>query len=105
MTGRAGDAFSFTGPLFRWEQRPAFRMVVVPADLADALSLVGGPPRGFGSIRVDARIGATVWRTSIFPIGDGAFVVPVKQSVRATERLADGQNVSVDLWPVDGAGA
>lgn len=101
----AGPAFSFTAPLFRWEQRPAFRMVTVPRDLADHLHLAGGPPRGFGSIRVDARIGATVWRTPIFPIGDGAFVLPVKRAVRTTERLADGDLVSVDLWPVDGPDA
>ena len=51
---------------------------------------------GWGMIPVTARIGRTEWTTSLFP-KDGAYVVPVKASVRKTEGISDGDVVSVRL--------
>ena len=51
---------------------------------------------GWGVIPVKARIGATVWRTSLFP-KDGGYLVPIKDAVRKSERLAEGDTVTVEL--------
>lgn len=57
-----------------------------------------GRTGGFGSIRVEARIGRTVWRTSIFPQREsGGFILPVKAAVRKAEAIGEGDEVEVEL--------
>lgn len=57
-----------------------------------------GRTGGFGSIRVEARIGATRWTTSIFPQREsGGFLLPVKASVRKSEGIGEGDMVAVEL--------
>ena len=96
-------SFEFTGTLWRWESQPAVRMVTVPADVSEVVRLVAGPPRGFGSVRVDARIGTTVWRTSIFPFGPEIFALPLKLAVRKAQDIEDGDTVTVVISIVDAA--
>jgi hypothetical protein len=43
-----------------------------------------------------AAIGSTEWTTSLFP-KDGAYLVPVKDAVRAAEGLDVGDTVAVTL--------
>jgi hypothetical protein len=47
-------------------------------------------------VRVRVRIGATVWRTSIFPGGD-AYVLPVKRAVRKAESIEAGDVATVSV--------
>jgi hypothetical protein len=47
-------------------------------------------------IPVTAQVGGTGWKTSLFP-KDGRYIVPVKASVRKTERLQVGDLVTVSL--------
>ena len=51
---------------------------------------------GFGSYRVEVTVGATVWRTSVFPASE-CFVLPVKKAVRRAEDLEVGDTVAVRL--------
>ena len=89
---------TFTATLWRWEAQDAWRFVTLPVDHAEAIRLGAGPPRGFGSVRVEATVGATTWRTSVFPdTSRGAFVLPVKKAVRHAEDLDDGDDVTVTL--------
>ncbi len=75
----------------------------VPPELAGAIrDAVDGTRRGFGSIRVDATIGATSWRTSLFPDRAlGTLILPVKATVRQAEGLQDGDVVHVRLHVTD----
>jgi hypothetical protein len=57
-----------------------------------------GRTGGFGSIKVEARIGRTVWSTSIFPQREsGGFILPIKAVVRKSERIGEGDMVTVEL--------
>jgi hypothetical protein len=49
---------------------------------------------GFGSVRVEAAIGDTVWRTSVFPQRSGGYILPVKASVRRDAGIALGDDVT-----------
>ena len=86
-----------------WEHSPgdpgSWHFLTVPAEVCEELSLESGPPGGFGSIRVQARIGGTTWSTSLFPEsgGDGTMVLPVKKAVRRAEEFAAGSTVEVSL--------
>ena len=85
-----------------WEHSPgdpgSWHFVTVPAELSEEILLEAGPREGFGSIRVEVRIGATSWRTSLFPeAATGTLVLPVKKSVRRAEDLQAGSSCAVTL--------
>jgi hypothetical protein len=56
-----------------------------------------GSPRGFGSVRVEATIGEVTWRTSVFPLNSGGYLLPVKAAVRRDAGIAAGDEVTVIL--------
>jgi hypothetical protein len=98
------EEFAFAADLWQWEHGSWF-FVTLPLDLAADLRMDAGPPRGFGSIRVEVTIGGSVWRTSVFPHTEsGSFVLPVKKAVRKAEDLEDGEPCSVVLRLVDTGG-
>ena len=51
---------------------------------------------GWGVIPVTVSIGATTATTSLFP-KDGAYLLPIKNTVRLPEKLAVGDIVEVTL--------
>lgn len=60
--------------------------------------LESGLRRGFGSVKVRARIGDTTWDTSLFPHKDsGGWLLPVKASVRKAEGLGAGDDITLRL--------
>ena len=53
-------------------------------------------------MRVEVTVGATTWRTSVFPdTTRGAFVLPIKRAVRHAEDLDDGDDITVTLRVLD----
>jgi hypothetical protein len=87
----------FSGQMWFWKGPAPWHFITVPdeecADLEAASAFV---TYGWGMIPVTARIGATGWKTSLFP-KDGRYIVPVKASVRAAEELEIGDTVTVHL--------
>lgn len=85
-----------------WEHSPddpgSWHFVTLPVELSEDIAMEAGPRGGFGSVRVDARIGSTAWRTSLFPDNAaGSFVLPVKKQVRRAEGLSAGATCEVVL--------
>ena len=56
-----------------------------------------GMARGFGSLKVTARIGGSQWRTSVFPQKGEGWMLPIKAAVRKAEGIGEGDVVSVEL--------
>lgn len=54
-------------------------------------------PRGFGSVKVEARIGEVRWRTSVFPLNSGGYVLPVKKEIRSRAGIGAGDSVEATL--------
>lgn len=94
----------FSGEVFLWEARSdSWFFVALPSELSADIQEIPRVPRGFGSVRVLARIGGSQWRTSIFPDAQrGAYVLPLKRTVRLAEGIADGQHLAVSLEVLDG---
>ena len=94
----------FDGDVFRWDARDdaAWFFTSVPEALSAEIREIPRPYRGFGSVRVQARVGGSEWRTSIFPSSSGEYVLPLKKAVRTAEHLVDGGPVSVRLEVLDG---
>ena len=72
----------------------SWRFITLPKRQSRELrGMVEGLP-GAGSLPVRATIGGTTWRTSVFWSKSGAYLLPVKASVRKAERLEDGALVA-----------
>jgi hypothetical protein len=93
----------FDGEIFRWDARTdSWYFTALPVDLSEQIREIPRPARGFGSVRVLAQVGRSRWRTSIFPDSShGAYVLPLKKSVRDAESLVDGGPISVRLDVLD----
>ncbi|MFM5885412.1 MAG: DUF1905 domain-containing protein [Novosphingobium sp.] len=75
MDGAAGEALSGTALMRRMEKTL----------------------RGFGSLKVKARIGESSFATSVFPSKDLGWLLPVKAAVRKAEGIGEGDMVAVVL--------
>lgn len=88
----------FSGEIWHWRGPSPFHFVTVPDEGSAQLESVAPLlSYGWGMIPVTARIGATEWRTSLFPKDDG-YVLPLKDKVRNAERLDVGDMVTGYLF-------
>ena len=90
----------FRAELWEWEAKGGWFFVTLPDELADDIRARtdDGLRRGFGSVRVEATVGESTWRTSVFPdTTSGSFVLPVKKPVRTAEGIEPGDTVDVSL--------
>lgn len=89
-----------TSLLWIWKGDAAGRwyFITVPEEESGEIRAQAfGSPRGFGSVRVEATIGETTWRTSVFPLNSGGYLLPVKAAVRRDAGIAAGDEVTVIL--------
>ena len=92
--------FSFTGEVWLWQaEKAAWHLVTLPVEMSeDIKAFTKHLARGFHSVKVEAKIGETSWKTTIFPSKErGAYLLPIKKSVRTAEEIGAGSMVSVDL--------
>jgi hypothetical protein len=94
------DDFAFGAELWRWNDG-SWIFVTVPPDVSTDLRMAAGPPRGFGSVRVEVTIGSSVWRTSVFPESSGSYALPIKKQIRMAEGIDEGDHCEVLLRLVD----
>ncbi len=87
----------FSGNIWYWRGPAPHWFVTVPADQSHDLKAISGiVTYGWGMIPAVVQIGQTRWKTSLFP-KNGAYIVPIKMSVREAENLEIGDTVAVRL--------
>jgi hypothetical protein len=88
-----------TAPLWLWTGETAtWHFITLPKELSDDIRVHSLVNRGgFRSVRVEARIGDVIWRTSVFPQKSGGYLLPVKADVRRRANIAAGDDVSLTL--------
>lgn len=98
-----------TSLLWIWKGSDAagrWYFITVPDEQSDEIRAHAfGNPRGFRSVKVEARIDdpssgsgqAITWRTSIFPLNSGGYLLPVKKEVRCKAGIGAGDEVTVEL--------
>jgi hypothetical protein len=99
------ESFTTTTPLWRWQSSTApaaWYFLTIAGEAADGIRLAAmsgqwlDGRRGFGSARVEASIGGTIWKTSVFPHKEsGGWLLPVKAAVRKAEGITEGDDVTV----------
>jgi hypothetical protein len=101
------DTVRFAGPLQSMlieEGYDPIGWVALSGEAADAVAahelarrMELGKRRGFGSVKVAARIGDSCWQTSLFPQKSGGWFLPVKKPVRLAQGLEFGDHVEGEL--------
>ncbi len=93
------ERFELAARLWRYDGRAAWHFLTVPAEVSlEIHERYGVMSGGFGSLRVEATVGPTSWRTSIFYDSSSAsYLLPVKRQVRTAERLSAGDEVAFGL--------
>jgi hypothetical protein len=92
-----------TAPIWQWRpEKPSaaswYFLTIDGQAAADIRYAALGRKRGFGSVKVQAILGKTVWQTSLFPHKDsGGFLLPMKATVRKSEGVAEGDKVTVQV--------
>jgi hypothetical protein len=76
-----------------------WHFVTIPAEVSEQIREgFGDMKRGWGSLPVEATVGSTTWKTSIFPDKEsGAYLLPLKADIRKKEKIAEGDEVSILL--------
>ena len=102
-----GERFTQRASLWRWTTVSGARLIFVRfvdpvaeeiAVLAAMRRLESGRSRGWGSVRVTARIGDSEWQSSIFPGNEASWLLPIKVEVRKAEGIAEGDDVEVTIF-------
>ncbi len=95
------STYEVRAKLWRWSGGKTFWFfLTLPAAVSREIRLVDAGPRrvGFGALRVQATIGNTIWKTSIFPsTAHKAYILPVKAEVRKAEKLLQGKATTVQI--------
>lgn len=98
----APRSFTHSGTVWRWQAEKdgtaAWFFLVIDGETAQAIRAAAGPRRGFGSVKVKARIGRTGFATSLFPAKEmGGFLLPLKASLRKAEKLDEGSAATAEI--------
>ena len=99
------ERLTHTGTLWRWTggNGGAWHFVTIDGEAGESLSGTALMRRlersigGFGSLKVQARIGDSRFATSVFPSKSEGWILPVKASVRKAEGIGEGDAVEVLL--------
>lgn len=84
--------------IWKGEQAGRWYFITVPDDQSGEIKAHSFEnPRGFSSVKVEARIADVTWRTSVFPLNSGGYLLPVKAEVRRKAGIAAGDEVTVEL--------
>lgn len=91
---------SVTSLVWIWKGEAAGRwyFITVPEEEANEIRAHAfGNRRGFGSVKVEAKIGPVTWHTSVFPLNSGGYLLPLKAEVRRKANIGAGDEVTVEL--------
>jgi hypothetical protein len=87
------------GPLWLWSsENGSWHFITVPEELSGEIRAHAmAALRGFGSVKVEARIHGVTWRTSVFPVKSGGYILPVKAGIRRKAGIIAGDEVMLRL--------
>ncbi|MFZ1743213.1 MAG: DUF1905 domain-containing protein [Pontixanthobacter sp.] len=101
------ETITHTANLWRWTANNgvSWFFLTIDGEAGEALSgtalmrrLENGTKRGWGGIKVSAKIGGSEWQTSVFPQkAEDGWLLPVKAAIRKAEAMDEGSEAAVTL--------
>ena len=99
----ADQQFEFQAVIWIYTGKAAWHFVTLPKEAADEIRFFNPSAKGFMPIAVVATIGATTWKTSVFPDKkSNSYNLAVKADVRNKENLQDGSSIKVEIKVLSG---
>ena len=102
--GNAAGPWRVRGPVWLWQgtdgapAKGSWYFLTIDGETAQAIRVAAVNAAAWGSVYVEVTIGATTWRTSLFPSKQaGGWLLPLKAAVRKAEKLAEGSVVEAVL--------
>jgi hypothetical protein len=105
--GAAGpwpESWIMRGPVWLWQgsdgapAKGSWYFLTIDGETAQAIRAHAVNAAAWGSVYVEATIGATTWRTSLFPSkAAGGWLLPLKAAVRKADRIAEGSVIEASL--------
>lgn len=98
-----GLQYTFSDVIKQWQgSKSTWHYVQLPQAMSDEIHTLSlyhqTKRRGWGAVKVDARIGAVRWQTSIFPAFDQhRYALFLKADVRKQAALSVGDPLTVQL--------
>jgi len=93
----ASIKFEFSGAIWYWRGPAPFHFLTVPeAESKELKAVIHLVTYGWGMVPVQARIGKTEFKTSMFH-KDGLYVLPIKDSVRKSEGVGEGDQITARI--------
>lgn len=100
----AGGTWTVSGPVWLWQgsdgapAKGSWYFLTIDGETAQAIRGAAVNAAAWGSVYVEATIGTTTWRTSLFPSkAHGGWLLPLKAAVRKAEKLTGGTVVVAEL--------
>ena len=92
-------SFEFSATVWRWDsEKASWFFASLPVETSAQIRFFFPLRRGFGSIPVQVQIGASQWRTSIFPDKKrDTFILPLKAKIREAEGFGEGDQVTIEV--------
>lgn len=92
----------FKDKLKKYKGTAGWHYVNTPGKYTKDIKMFQLPGAGFGSVKVNAKIGYTKWDTSVFyDSEDKVYILFIKKSVREAEGLTVGDNISCSIKIID----
>jgi hypothetical protein len=102
--GSAPGPWTVCGPVWLWQgadgapAKGSWYFLTIDGETAQAIRAAASKADAWGSVRIEATIGGTTWRTSLFPSKQaGGWLLPLKAAVRKAEKIAEGAVVEALL--------
>jgi hypothetical protein len=90
-------SLKFSGEIVYWRGPAPFFFVRIPEEESGQIKAVSSlVTYGWGCIPVHVQIGNTRFQTSLFP-KEERYLVPIKASVRKSEKIEEGDTVTIQL--------
>ncbi len=91
--------YRFTSTIWLTEGFGGWHFISLPDKEVAAITeqFRGVKRKGWGSIPVEATVGDSTWKTSIFPDKKRGFVMAIKADIRKRENIGEGDSVEVAL--------
>ncbi|AUX69273.1 hypothetical protein CHX26_06980 [Porphyrobacter sp. HT-58-2] len=98
------ESWNVRGPVWLWQgsdgapTKGAWYFLTIDGETAQAIRAGAVNAAAWGSVYVEATVGGTTWRTSLFPSkAHGGWLLPLKAAVRKAEKIVDGTEVEAVL--------
>jgi hypothetical protein len=102
-SGAAGP-WAVRGTVWLWQgsdgapAKGSWYFLTIDGETAQAIRAHAVNAAAWGSVYVEATIGGTTWRTSLFPSKQaGGWLLPLKAAVRKAEKIAEGSEIEAVL--------